>query len=731
MLTLAPLLPVHGVNAARVAAHSERWLEAHKSDPFGYIPAVYTPRPEIEAALDAFLLGDRSGFLLLGEAGIGKSSVLCRMVERWRERGEAVFAFDGRTLSGDEDIEEQARKAADFDGTVETFIAQIRNQSGRMVLVVDGVDRSTHPTVLLQRLCGVIRNRAPATGDDRPTAVRVVISFRRTLFELALKDIGIVRDDQHVFARDAFQTRPVERQGRTEQTVENVLERVGENQELEAMYERYRAFEGGSRFCPRTTFQSLGPAARKALSQPLFLRLAMETYHGQHIPGDERDEEGAREPLWTGRILEDFSTLKLDRVASGRGLVEELVTTLRKQQATGMFVADLPEVSRRWQQAFIAGAGGRSAYRALRDEGILVETEREVMDNGRLRRREWVSFTSDQLFEYLLAADVLAQYAGEPDAVALASVLEESQEFRSMAGAAAHLLTRAAQSGRPELLAETLDADTSGADLPVLVRVLTTLEGMGSADFEPSVNAIAGAVHRPWACRVLLAAAGEFAERRRPRPMLHCSQWAVARARKLVNDSAEVELLELATALHSQGYALIELGQLPEALGAYDEAIGLYRQLVDGEGRRELRNDLAGVLVNKAILIEGPEFRNWDEALGLYQDAIVLREGCVADGMTHLLADLLRTIRYRVMTLLDLGRWVDTADDVVRVLDHTQTAGQSGELSEAAAGEASALLALLAGLPASHRDAVYAALGEWEQIVRVIVDGGDGGAEGE
>ena len=40
----------------------------------------------------------------------------------------------------------------------------------------------------------------------------------------------------------------------------------------------------------------------------------------------------------------------------------------------------------------------------------------------------------------------------------------------------------------------------------------------------------------------------------------------------------------------NKGNALVNLGQLPAAIACHEEAIGLYRQLVETEGRPELAN---------------------------------------------------------------------------------------------------------------------------------------------
>lgn len=74
----------------RASRQSEIWLRENVIAR-RYIPQVYYPRKEMESELESFLRGRKSGFLLLGEAGIGKTNLLCRKVEEWRGRGEIVL----------------------------------------------------------------------------------------------------------------------------------------------------------------------------------------------------------------------------------------------------------------------------------------------------------------------------------------------------------------------------------------------------------------------------------------------------------------------------------------------------------------------------------------------------------------------------------------------------------------------------------------------------------------
>jgi tetratricopeptide (TPR) repeat protein len=148
---------------------------------------------------------------------------------------------------------------------------------------------------------------------------------------------------------------------------------------------------------------------------------------------------------------------------------------------------------------------------------------------------------------------------------------------------------------------------------------------------------------------------------------------------------------------------------------AYDEAIGIRRPLVEA-GRTELSNGLAMTLANKAMACE--QQGEVDLALECYGEAIQLREQRVASGMAHLVPSLVRTVRQRVTTLIGLHRWDAVAEDVIRILNHAETAAGAGELPEAIMTERSSLIATLRDLGPADREAVLARLGPWENQVR-------------
>jgi hypothetical protein len=66
-----------------------------------YIPEIYEPREELEASLRGFLGSSVPGFVVLGDAGTGKTSALCHLSLTMIERDWPLFFYRAFELQGD------------------------------------------------------------------------------------------------------------------------------------------------------------------------------------------------------------------------------------------------------------------------------------------------------------------------------------------------------------------------------------------------------------------------------------------------------------------------------------------------------------------------------------------------------------------------------------------------------------------------------------------------------
>jgi tetratricopeptide (TPR) repeat protein len=389
----------------------------------------------------------------------------------------------------------------------------------------------------------------------------------------------------------------------------------------------------------------------------------MEAYDGKPVP----------ERLWTGDILNAFCEAKIfgrtdeerEQFAPRSQLVTELVRLMRKLKRDNFLRDELHDFSAEWSKALLERELTRSPYLQLLDEGVLMETP-IAEEWGRFRRivGYQVRFAFDPLFEFLLSNELLAEGGGWKGLTGekVAKWLSEGRDFDHLTGAVTLLLTEAVQEGNLSLVAETLNAADIELARPVIVEVLTTLEGLKDERFEPLLDELAKKADGEKALWVLISASYQFGIKQRHRPVLACTERAERLARHLVEVEGRVELEnDLAGALVNKGNALRYLGRLEEAIDYYDEAIEIFKRLVEVEGRVELENDLAGALMNKGVALS--LLGRLKEAIDCYDEAIgIYRRLVEVEGRVELADYLATALMSKGNALSDLGRLEEAID---------------------------------------------------------------------
>lgn len=201
---------------------------------------------------------------------------------------------------------------------------------------------------------------------------------------------------------------------------------------------------------------------------------------------------------------------------------------------------------------------------------------------------------------------------------------------------------------------------------------------------------------------------------------------AVAIRERLVYQEQQTHLANaLAKGYVNKGNALADLTRLDEALAEYDKALAIRERLVHQEQQTHLANDLATAYMNKAITLEAQS--DFDEALACYEKSLQEWTFCVEHlNMFWEVPKLLQTLRYGLMTLLQLQLWPTAAGEIMRFrarfTNYIERDGMDEGLKEAAWNEMVIMLSELRELSSETRELLYAELGADAESIRSLID---------
>lgn len=237
-----------------------------------YRRQLYTQRAELMSLFEDFLCSDRNCFVLLGRSGVGKSSFFLSLIDEYDRRDDiCLIFFDGARLEVDRSLvgimtSEFQRRLRFLKNGVETEIEDLifeisrleDIQSRKVVLLIDAINENPRATDLLIRIDTLVR-------DNPFRWLKIAISSRPEAWQVVNRGIRSLADDRY-YVKEARGTIGVELESFT-------------TSELAGAYEKYRR-----EFHVDTDLSELNKDARHVLSDPLSLRLIMETYAGRSIP---------------------------------------------------------------------------------------------------------------------------------------------------------------------------------------------------------------------------------------------------------------------------------------------------------------------------------------------------------------------------------------------------------------------------------------------------------------
>ncbi|TWB86771.1 HEAT repeat protein [Bradyrhizobium macuxiense] len=356
-----------------------------------YVDRLYVRRSVTQRQLAEFLESDSQVFLLLGEAGVGKTNFVCDYARR-EGSYRPIFLLRASAL-------------VPQPNSIETAIASIVEAStgqriGSPVFpVLTGLLRGSRLLVIIDALneaqllpqftevLGATLHRA------RGSAIQFLLTCRRADWRFFKNDPRVT---SNIWASESSDQRY--RYGRT-------LARFNEDEldEAWALYQPYFTIQG-----------QLTASVRAVCDHPLMLRFFCEAYRGKPVPPF----------IQTTDVFEKYWKAKVERVGDGRSRIAltKLALHLRMTRRTALNEDDAIELVT------------NEAYNHLVSEEIILLT---YEDRQTLTR--FVGFMYEAFFEYCLAKAVLAGEewrSRKPNEIVkgLTALLQEARSNRAMVG---------------------------------------------------------------------------------------------------------------------------------------------------------------------------------------------------------------------------------------------------------------------------------------------------------
>jgi hypothetical protein len=343
-----------------------------------YIAETYVERAELRAELDRFLHDRSAALVLVGEAGSGKTCLLCQWMEQLLGGGNAVLFYRCGGSLGPE-IERELARDLDLEGSEQLLanLEQIGNLARaakrQFVIIFDGMNEyrggsGSGPEQLLKQIDGLI-------GRLRGEGVRIVASCNSATWA-QLERAGATRLHWSAYYQSSA-GEPV-----------LVAERFEAN-ELKAAYDRYQQF-----FQLATPLENMPEAVRERLRRPLLLRMLAEGYRGSAVSVAVR-----------GLSMGIFRRFYEERVRQRRDIlfVEELAREMLRRGSTSLPVSELARVEALRNE--VLSEDPDSSYIRLLDGGVLSEV------SGGPFGGDVATFTYGELGAFVLASFMLRSSA--------------------------------------------------------------------------------------------------------------------------------------------------------------------------------------------------------------------------------------------------------------------------------------------------------------------------------
>jgi len=409
-----------------------------------YLREATVERQDLNEYLDSFCSSTFNGFVLGGESGIGKSTLLAKKTELWQDEGHMVIFYRGSALSQTDIASKFLRDCALKLNYLEDFLSVVDKlfleANRNFYLIIDALNEySGNINDLIKAVENVI-----AQSSNYPW-FKVIVSIRDSAYSRTLSKFGEIASNEYF---------KVEEEKGGEKISSNVVRLKPVAKDFtEQLFNAYRDFkwkdsgisddEGIYKYRPLTTFSELDPngTTLELLRNPLMTRLILQSFHRSKLPSQLKNDEAMR--LYLDNII-------IEKTNESAGFPERLkflsllVKELDKQNSERLERDTLIKMDS--FKSYLINTQKDSPYIQLLELGVLME-EWEKDDC-------FVRFAFDRFLEFMLAE---LHYSKVNDAKDVLKLFNRISEFKILQGAVEMIVVRFCNNDQTEVLTELSD----------------------------------------------------------------------------------------------------------------------------------------------------------------------------------------------------------------------------------------------------------------------------------
>ena len=428
-----------------------------------YLREATIPRQDLNELLDSFSYGDFNGFVLGGESGIGKSTLLAHKTEEWHKDGNMVALYRGSALNQSDIANKFLRDCAlklnyfeDFLCVVHPVISQTEK---KCYLIIDALNEYAGD---LNELIKSVDNMV-SQASNFPW-FKIIVSIRDSAYNRVNARFGELIPNNYF---------TVEEEKGGEKIRTNIIRLQPVSKDfVEQLYNAYRNYkwkditdtedEGYYIFRPLTEFNELDieGSTVSLIRNPLMARLVMRSFHRAKLPQQLTNDDAMR--LYHDNIVLEKSD-NSPGFPERKKLLTLLVTELDRQNSERIDRDVL--IQHNALRPFLINNQRDSAYIQLLDLGVLME-EWEADDC-------YVRFAFDKFYEFLLAE---LHWPRINDANSLMGLCKRATSFKILQGAIEIILIRFCLNNQIQQLAELIDlTDKENNEVNELLKDTTVM----------------------------------------------------------------------------------------------------------------------------------------------------------------------------------------------------------------------------------------------------------------